>query len=807
MQSNNQIGLEALFENDQFNKGIAQYNDDTSKATANTESASSSMSSAWEGMAAVGQIVFNGIMIGIAAMTAELYLAVNAALETEQVMARMEFIVGNVGERTQVTADDVRAMADALSQVVPIDDEVITSAITMGLTFDGVTKDNIMPLIAAAADLSTWTGKDLPSSMKTLSLAISDPEKAMRLFRDANITLSDSEKEVLQGFKDTGDTAGATQFILEQLTKKGIIGLAEAMGDTAQGKLTIMQTALGNLQEALGGGLLTALSGVFDTITGFANSPEAISFFTDIGNAIGDFAEQALTHLPEVIDSVQSVFDWLSANRPVIVGILAAIGVALVAFGYTSAAAGAAAIAGLWPVILAMAAIGLAVGFLYKAWSENWGGIQDKVADVWTRVKPTFDLLSKWMQTNLPKAVKALSDVWTKLLLPSIKTVFGWWVDNIFPIYAETFVWMAENLPKAIKTLSDFWSKTLLPAMIKIGDFIEGTLFPIFNILVDWLERYIANGLKNLSTLWQNVLLPAITAVYNFINGVLIPGFNSLVSLIQGVLTAALNALTAIWTGVLLPAITAVWSFIQGSIIPLFNAVAGVINAVLNVALRALAGLWQNVLLPAIQQVWGFIQGSIIPIFQSVASVANGVLSAALGSLTAIWRGTLLPALQTVWNFISSNIIPIFSSIAATISGAVMGALNNMASFLNGVFQSALSGIRSAIQYIVDKLNALKDALNNLKLPSWLTPGSPTPLELGLVGINDQLAKLAGSVLPKVRMQMEVLSAVRDVPSSANSSGGSSNISNTSEKTSNYLYGPQFNIPSPSGFIETLQGL
>ena len=147
MADDNKIGLEAIFAGEDFQRGITEYNNSVSSSSAGTQEASGTMSAAWGGLAMVGEAAFLAIGAGVAAMAAELYLAVDAALDAEEVLARMEFVVGNVGDRTGVTADDVNSMADALSKVVPIDDEVIVSAITMGLTFDGVTKDNIEPLI------------------------------------------------------------------------------------------------------------------------------------------------------------------------------------------------------------------------------------------------------------------------------------------------------------------------------------------------------------------------------------------------------------------------------------------------------------------------------------------------------------------------------------------------------------------------------------------------------------------------------------------------------------------------------------
>ena len=738
MDGDNQIGLEAIFDNSDFQKGIADYNSAVSDSSGRTEAAGASMEAVWDGLATVGAYAFEAIAVGIAAFAAELYVAVDAAMETEQVMARMEFVVGNVGERTGVASEDVLALADSLSQVVPIDDEVITQAITMGLTFDGVTKDNIEPLIKAAADLATWTGKDLPSTMKTLSMAISDPDKAMRLFRDANITLTEEEEKTMKSMGDLGDTAGVTSFILEQLSKKGITGLGEAMGDTATGKLSIMQTALGNLQESLGGGLLNSLSGVFDRITTFANNPQTVSFFTELGVRIGAFAETVLDKMPDIMTAIEGFGTWMTQNKPLIVGVLAAIGIAMLAFGYTAAAAGIAAMAGLWPIIAIMAVIGAAAALLYTAWTENWGGIRDAIEQAWAQVKPVFDKLGAWLKVNLPKAIKASSEFWNKVLLPAMKKVFAWIAANVIPALTKLVLWLGENVPKALKALGDFWT---------------------------------------------NVLLPAIKTVYNFINGDLIPAFKNLVSLISGTVKSALSTLATIWTGTLLPAIKAVWSFIQGSIIPLFNAVANLARAVLGVAINVLAGIWNNVLLPAMRAVWGFIQSSIIPIFTSVSSTINGVFSAAVRGLANLWNGTLLPAITAVRN-----------------------ALSPLASFLSGTLLSAFNGIKNVIQWVTDRLNELTVALNNLTLPDWLTPGSPTPLEIGLVGINQQLAQLANASLPAIQHQMNVLGTVRDVPGSSRSAAAGT-ITNSSQRTNNYLYGAKFSVANQGGMIEILQGL
>lgn len=753
MADDNKIGLEAVFENDEFQRGMDDYNRSLSGAVSETDSAGSDMSSVFEGLAAVGQIALTALVTAIGAVVAELYLAVDAAMETEEVMARMEFVVGNVAERTGVAAEDVLALADSLSQVVPIDDEVIASAITMGLTFDGVTKDNIEPLISAAADLALWTGKDLPSAMKELSLSISDPDKAMRLFKDASITLTDAQKETLDGLKKTGDTAGVTQFMLERLAEKGIIGFGEAMGETSKGKMTLMLTALGNLQEALGTGLLDALKTVFDRINEFASDPIVIQTFTDIGTAVGEFAMQVIDNIPPIMDLVQGLVDWFKNNKPIIVGALAAMGVAIAAFGVVTAFAIFSAVEALAPILIAMAIVGAGVALLYKAWQENWGGIQDKVAALWKQIQPIFEQLQKWLQAQLPKALKMLSTVWNKVLLPAIKTVFEYIVNFVFPVISDLIDWMAEHLPEALQTSSDFLNKVLIPAIKDVVSWINKTLIPALKAMQDWFQIYVVGAIKNLVATISSILIPII------------------------------NTLAAIWTTILLPAMTAVYNFINSTLVPLFKALANLLSAVVGVAVTILAGIWQNVLKPALQAVWSFISANVLPIFQSVASTLSGVLTSAIKGVTDLWNNVFLPALQKVWD-----------------------KLKPFADFLVTTLYNAFQKVKDAINFVTGGIEDITEALQNIQLPDWMTPGSPTPLEIGLKGINEQLAKMASLSLPAVQQQMNILSSVRDVPGTSSPSSTVIN-NNTSTSNANYIYGGNFADRNQMGFIERSQGL
>lgn len=89
-------------------------------------------------------------------------------------------------------------------------------------------------------------------------------------------------------------------------------------------------------------------------------------------------------------------------------------------------------------------------------------------------------------------------------------------------------------------------------------------------------------------------------------------------------------------------------------------------------------------------------------------------------------------AIQTVTGLISD-----MASAVEWVSGAI-----ETADRVIGTFRSTLERISGFIWTVKERVNELKWALANLTLPDWLTPGSPTPLEIGLIGISKALDKV-----------------------------------------------------------------
>ena len=317
---------------------------------------------------------------------------------------------------------------------------------------------------------------------------------------------------------------------------------------------------------------------------------------------------------------------------------------------------------------------------------------------------PSFRLVAAWLGEHLPGAIQTLKGFWENTLLPAIKAVWAFIQDPFIPTMSDVVKWLSDNIPKAIETLKGFWENTLLPAIKAVWAFIQDPLIPIFEKVVGWLQDNIPTAISTLAGFWENTLKTAIETVWKFINDPLIPLFEKLWDWLETTIPAAIQTLTDFWTNTLLPAITDVWKFINDPLMPLFKTLADFFDAAFTLAVTAMAGLWQNVLEPAIKGVWKVIDEKVMPVLRDVAEFLGGKLSDAFN----------------------------------TIKDKVLGPAQEKFEKVGG----AIGGISGAIDGVIGWLGTMADKLSNIHLPDWLTPGSPTPFEIGLLGIADALQQV-----------------------------------------------------------------
>jgi phage-related minor tail protein len=402
-----------------------------------------------------------------------------------------------------------------------------------------------------------------------------------------------------------------------------------------------------------------------------------------------------------IISGVQTLVAFVSDNLPAVAAVIGTLLVgAFTAWAYSAGVAAIATIAAMGPVIPIIIALEAVIGLLAVAWTQDWGGMRTTLTDFWTNTgQPIFDQVKTWLEVNIPKAIQAVSEFWTGTLVPAMQAVWAFIQGTVIPIFQKVVGWLEVNIPKGITTVSSFWTGTLLPALRSVWDFLSTNVVSIFTTVRDWLQTTIPAATKALSGVWENTLLPAITAV---------------------------------------------WDFLDQYIIPIFTTLVDIDIALLNLALQALAGFWENTLKPALETVWQFIQDNVIPIFEALTTDGIEATKTASSALSDFWKNTLQPAMKVVSDFITDKVLPIFKDVKDFIVDFLGPKIQWLADTVFLGLKTAIDGIKGTLEWFLDKLQKLKDLIGSITLPSWMDPGSPTPLELGIIGINAALREMNG---------------------------------------------------------------
>jgi TP901 family phage tail tape measure protein len=312
----------------------------------------------------------------------------------------------------------------------------------------------------------------------------------------------------------------------------------------------------------------------------------------------------------------------------------------------------------------------------------------------------------------------------------------------------------------------------------------ESNLKPIFETVKTWLDVNLPIALKWLSDTWTNVLQPAITQVWNWLSTVLMPFLRDVVyPWVKDKLTNALQILSNFWTGTLQPAIEKVWNWMSTVLIPfLQNVVFPWLQENIPKAIQTLSDFWNNTLLPAITAVWNFLTTYVIPIFEDVIEIAGKLGEIALKALAGFWEKTLKPALETVWKYFNENILPIMRDVKDFIVNDIGPKVQWLANNVFAPLAATLEGaVKRALDWLHTKLESIKGFLDKFKLPDWLSSNSPTPFEIGLLGIGRALNDLSSYKLPDFSAKLNLLPADLDldVASTAGLVGSTGSNANT----------------------------
>lgn len=522
------------------------------------------------------------------------------------------------------------------------------------------------------------------------------------------------------------------------------------------------------------------------------------------------------------------IMDWISQNVE-LEDVLLAVGAVIAAVVIPSVVAFVQAAA---PIVALFAGLVAGAGLLRDAWDNDFAGIRAAITAFWHgQLLPAVKEIKRWFDDELPPIIERFAETWREEVLPELSEIADVLEERILPLFGgdlPTFLEVVfalleggtlilNDLATAFANFADWFADTSekLTTFFDEGEIAGDQLIAAFDDLGEALNRFIEPWRPLLDEILPGlqVEVPAVsedfdlltasldalvglveleTAAVQGLTDMLNAGADSRDSILAWVNTAtadmtsfvdnAINRVTDAWQAMIdvwntnvQPPLTDASDFLNNDLIPVFEALGRVITELNDLRLLIMAGIWENVVLPALTTVWEFIDQNILSVFRLASDIIGNDVNKASNDLALLWTNTLLPALTEVWEFIDANLMPIFNDLSEMIRGTLGEAWG-------WFLETILDPVKDAFEHIDDTLRDITMRLNNFAndlesldeaLPDWLTPGSPTPFELGLEGISRAMDQLSNANLPNLGSAFDGLSlagAGGGIPAGGNSS-------------------------------------
>ena len=367
---------------------------------------------------------------------------ITEAREAAKITRITEARIRSTGGAANITAGQVGRLAEAISNNVGVDDELIQSGQNLLLTFKGVANqagknnDIFNQASRLAVDLAAGMNNGVVSAggLRTANIqlgkALEDPIRGITALRRSGVSFTEQQREQIKTLVESGNTLGAQKIILKAVGEQ-FAGTAKAAADPMQR----LRTIIGNVAERIG----TALLPFLDKAAAFLSNrfiPAAEAFAARHGPAFAAVLKRIGGFLSDLIGFVSRNHKILEVLGGTILVVVAAIRVwVAVTRAYAVAQAALNLVLAANPIGLVVVAIAALVAGLVLAYrrSDTFRKIVDgafrAVATaakfMWERVlRPTFSFLVRTWLTVAGGIVRgaALAFGWVPGIGPKLRT-------------------------------------------------------------------------------------------------------------------------------------------------------------------------------------------------------------------------------------------------------------------------------------------------------------------------------------------------------------------------------------------------
>lgn len=304
--------------------------------------------------------------IGVAAISGWIKSAQDAEIANKM----LEHAVVDVSHGTEKQLVQMNALAEQLAKNGVLEDDANKRGLAQLSTF-GLSTQAVMDLGQSMSDLAvnqfgiSASGEQVEQSANMISKAL---RGEFGVLEKSGIRFSEAQKKMIEFGNETEKVKAVNEGFAQNLKFTNEIAKATAAG------------GLQNLKNRIG----------------------------EIGEDFGKKLEPAFTQFISILEPIVTWFEKLddATKQNIASTTLFVTGFAL------AGAAIAAVIVFITPMVLAVGALSAAVGLLAAAWNGNWGGMRDKVMEVWNTIIPAIASAWDWIQANVvPKVQQFIDDI------------------------------------------------------------------------------------------------------------------------------------------------------------------------------------------------------------------------------------------------------------------------------------------------------------------------------------------------------------------------------------------------------------
>lgn len=330
-------------------------------------------------------------------------------------------------------------------------------------------------------------------------------------------------------------------------------------------------------------------------------------------------------------------------------------------------------------------------------WQRAWEGIKTFFSAIWEAIKNIVSVVWSAIKAIISTALGVISSV-ISAVLNTIKTIF-------------TTIW------NAIKTLIN-----------TVWNAIKSTISTTINAISTIIST-VLNAIKTtFSTIFESIK-NTVTTIFNAIKTFISTTINTISTTISTVLNAIKTTFSTILESIK-NTVTTVFNAIKSTITTIINAVSTTISTVLN-----------------------SIKTTFSTILESIKTTVNTIFNAIKSTITTI-MGTIQSGISTALSSIKTTWSNMWESMKTT----VINIFNGIWSSIKGVINSIIGGVEKMANGVINGINGMIRALNNLSfdVPDWVPEigGETFGFNISTIG-NISIPRLAkGGVVDQATLAM-----------------------------------------------------